>query len=65
MPIIDARKKSIDYIIRTIWEAAVPPAVFAVLTLIAYLTMAPKNLWHAAVMQVLGQLYVISFFITL
>jgi len=48
-----------------IWEAAVPPCVCAVLTVVTYLTMVNQNWWDLMFQAILGKLYVISLFITL
>ncbi|KAI0628850.1 hypothetical protein C8Q77DRAFT_343337 [Trametes polyzona] len=48
-----------------IWEAALPPCVCAVLTVLTYLTLVDKNYWDLTFQAILGKLYVISLFVTL
>ncbi|KAI0657135.1 hypothetical protein C8Q70DRAFT_292461 [Cubamyces menziesii] len=48
-----------------IWEAALPPCVCAVMTVLTYLTLVNKNYWDLTFQAILGKLYVISLFVTL
>ncbi|OJT01994.1 hypothetical protein TRAPUB_7528 [Trametes pubescens] len=48
-----------------IWEAALPPCICAVLTVLTYLTLVDKNYWDLTFQAILGKLYVISLFVTL
>ncbi|RPD55289.1 hypothetical protein L226DRAFT_574028 [Lentinus tigrinus ALCF2SS1-7] len=48
-----------------IWEAALPPCVCAILTVVTYLTLVNENYWDLTFQAILGKLYVISLFVTL
>ncbi|KAI0823835.1 hypothetical protein BC628DRAFT_1411332 [Trametes gibbosa] len=48
-----------------IWEAALPPCICAILTVLTYLTMVDENYWDLTFQAILGKLYVISLFVTL
>ncbi|KAI0695564.1 hypothetical protein C8T65DRAFT_664982 [Cerioporus squamosus] len=48
-----------------IWEAALPPCICAILTVVTYLTLVNENYWDLTFQAVLGKLYVISLFVTL
>ncbi|KAH9857449.1 hypothetical protein C2E23DRAFT_274994 [Lenzites betulinus] len=48
-----------------IWEAALPPCICAILTVLTYLTLVDKNYWDLTFQAILGKLYVISLFVTL
>ncbi|KAI1785646.1 hypothetical protein LXA43DRAFT_953550 [Ganoderma leucocontextum] len=48
-----------------IWEAALPPCVCAILTVVTYLTVVNENYWDLTFQAILGKLYVISLFVTL
>jgi len=48
-----------------IWEAAIPPTLCALVTLVTYLTQVNQNYWNLAFQAVLGKLYVISLFVSL
>ena len=47
-----------------IWEAALPPCVCAIVALITYLTVV-DSFWSLLFQTVLGELYVISLFVSL
>ena len=48
-----------------VWEAALPPCVCAFVAMITYISLSRTSQWNLMFQVVLGQLYVISFFITL
>ncbi|KAI8974216.1 hypothetical protein BD414DRAFT_184490 [Trametes punicea] len=48
-----------------IWEAALPPCICAVLTVLMYLTLVNVDYWDLTFQAILGKLYVISLFVTL
>ncbi|KAM5542063.1 hypothetical protein V8D89_004373 [Ganoderma adspersum] len=48
-----------------IWEAALPPCICAILTVVTYLTLVNENYWDLTFQAILGKLYVISLFVTL
>ncbi|KAI0713739.1 hypothetical protein C8Q76DRAFT_857494 [Earliella scabrosa] len=48
-----------------IWEAALPPCICAVMTVVMYLTLVNHNYWDLTFQAILGKLYVISLFVTL
>ncbi|KAL7282878.1 hypothetical protein ACG7TL_002292 [Trametes sanguinea] len=48
-----------------IWEAALPPCICAVLTVITYLTLVDIDYWDLTFQAILGKLYVLSLFVTL
>ncbi|KAI0648505.1 hypothetical protein C8Q79DRAFT_1008821 [Trametes meyenii] len=48
-----------------IWEAALPPCICAVLTVITYVTLVDICYWDLTFQAILGKLYVISLFVTL
>ncbi|GBE82862.1 hypothetical protein SCP_0412490 [Sparassis crispa] len=48
-----------------VWEAAIPPCVCAIVTVILYSTQASDNYWDLGFQAVLGKLYVVSLFVTL
>jgi len=49
----------------SIWEAALPPAVCAVIAMIVYLTRSSHDFWTVFLQGILGKLYVISLFVVL
>ncbi|TDL18424.1 hypothetical protein BD410DRAFT_793337 [Rickenella mellea] len=55
----------IAHLMRTMWEAAVPPCLCAIVACLVYTTMSLKNLWDIFFQCILGKLYVISFFVIL
>lgn len=57
--------KTIQNVIVIVWEAALPPCICALLTLITYFTLADFSSWDLLFQALLGQLYVISLFVTL
>jgi len=57
--------QTLNHLIRIVWEAALPPSVCAVVVLITYFVLSPFSLWSIGFIQILGQLYVISLFVTL
>ncbi|RDX47370.1 hypothetical protein OH76DRAFT_1405981 [Lentinus brumalis] len=48
-----------------IWEAALPPCICAIMTVVTYLTLVNENYWDLTFQAILGKLYVISLFVTL
>ncbi|KAI0806680.1 hypothetical protein C8Q74DRAFT_1362292 [Fomes fomentarius] len=66
---IQAKRHFLKQVLRRltvlIWEAALPPCICAVMTVVMYLTMVNENYWDLAFQSILGKLYVISLFVTL
>ncbi|KAI0761471.1 hypothetical protein BD413DRAFT_485951 [Trametes elegans] len=48
-----------------IWEAALPPCVCAVMTVLIYISLVDVDYWDLTFQAILGKLYVISLFVTL
>ncbi|KAI9069449.1 hypothetical protein FKP32DRAFT_64772 [Trametes sanguinea] len=47
-----------------IWEAALPPCICAVMTVVTYLTLVDVDYWDLTFQAILGKLYVLSLFVT-
>ncbi|OCH85471.1 hypothetical protein OBBRIDRAFT_891169 [Obba rivulosa] len=48
-----------------VWEAALPPCVCAICTVVTYLLLVNENYWDLMFQAILGKLYVISLFVTI
>jgi len=57
--------KKIKKLNRIIWEAAAPPAVCAIVTVIVYVTLSHIDYWDLMFQAILGKLYVMSLLVTL
>jgi hypothetical protein len=62
-PVVLTHEQLIKSVMLTIWEAAVPPCVAAIVACIVYLTTAHTNFWDVFFQLILGHLYVISMFV--
>ncbi|KAH8106414.1 hypothetical protein DFH11DRAFT_1237358 [Phellopilus nigrolimitatus] len=57
-------RKILSSLMVVIWEAALPPCVCSIITTIMYFDKRQSSFWNLMFQEVLGQLYVISFFVT-
>ncbi|KAI5117802.1 hypothetical protein M0805_004562 [Coniferiporia weirii] len=58
-------RKTLQLLIIVIWEASLPPCICGIITLILCAKSSHASFWFILFQSALGQLYVISFFVTI